>query len=548
MSNNELFPEFIHLPGWWQRSFFECSKLTETKDYDQLAKVECLMPGMKLEELESISFALAQIQRKILENNPENPLAFDFEVHMRSCSKQQNAASFKRSQQIFPFLTVGSSSGYSFPLFEFSEWKKSKENTLAVLKADQSQKDLIFGMQSVSSMLELSMKNKKYSNALEEHLPVCKVSLPIWLELKTVEKSVLLYLLQLSSDFENWAGLDGEIVVDLHDLASKVHFPKPRGPNPVTHFANMMCYLLRLLNKLADQGWLKTLADDSKYYNFVNKDLNLGFVWQLTSEAQQVMFKSSEEYAANLFAKRIMELNLYEELNAFSFQKIDKKFEINLGELLKKNKLTDFKNLVFVGSEIPNNYYDPVSLFIEIYDRCQSKHVLKLPDWVEHHEVIRRFSNQKEFIPELFEEFVIAVHEDRDFFKKYIAEESTASICKAKPDDFKAFCELKHKQKRQVKLGIRPMSKTIKPMAKKEPSGMSLKLVRAKVTELMEKDKNGFKGLKTKYYDSLSKSERDLILEIQSRMKSHLFESQIKQRLVDFVMKNPDSIQSIAVR
>ena len=42
-----------------------------------------------------------------------------------------------------------------------------------------------------------------------------------------------------------------------------------------------------------------------------------------------------------------------------------------------------------------------------------------------------------------------------------------------------------------------------------------------------------------KYYESLSEVDRGLILEIQSRMQPHLFQAQIKQRLVKFLIQEP---------
>ncbi len=540
---NQEFPfhEYLVIPGWWQTAYRESSKLSELKDISLIANASKLLPALKVDELEGVSFALGQIQRKLLSSENGQTVYFDFHQHLRDCSHKQKKSCYQRAQQILPFLSVANESYDYKRLFGFEGWKNSENSQQAVLDLNNDQTSMTFGIQSATTLLNRSIKQKKYHNHLESSSSLTMVSIPIWLELKAVEKQLFLWMLQEAKNFENWAGLDGEVAISLNDLHAEVSFPKPRGTNASNSFENMMRSLERFLPKLHAHGWLSSLGDDNKYFNMPSASEALSFVWQMSADAQQTMFDAPKKVAEQLLYSRLYHQSLQNELQLFGLEG-DKRlldFPKTIQEILK-NKNSD-SSWIMQCDDLPNVYFDVPTVFLEIIARSDPNHPIKLPDWVSYHNSVREITSGFDGATHGFKSFEASVTVEKEFLKRFVEEESLAAIAKNRPEDFLAFCDLRKRSNRKVQLGIRPTA--IKVKADQNKGAMSTKLATATINEMIKTNKKSFQSLKMKYYDSLSEVDRGLILEIQSRMQPHLFQDQIKQRLVKFLMQHsPDEI------
>jgi len=491
--------------------------------------------------LEGVSFALGQIQRKWL-SSESGQLQFDFHQHLKDCSHKQKRQSYQRAQQLLPFLSVAENGHEYQRLFGFEGWKNTDQSQQAILDLSNEQVAMAFGLQNATSLLESSIKQKKYSNPMENSSSLTMVNIPIWLELKAVEKQMFLWLLHQAKNFENWAGLDGEVAVDLSHLNAEVSFPRPRGSSALSPFENMMKCLSRFLPKLHAHGWLSALGDESKYFNMTSESKALSFVWQMSTDAQQIMFSASEKVANQLFYSRIHRQGMQDEMRLFGLEG-DKRlldFSSVIQKLSQDEELES--SWVMQSDELPNMYYDIPTVFLEILARSDSKHPLKLPDWVIYHDSVREVTSGFDGATEGFKQFVSSMNSEKDFFRRYVEEESLAVTAKKRPEDFAVFCDLRKKSNRKVQLGIRPTS--IKVKSEQAPGAMSAKLAATTINEMVKNNKKSYQSLKMKYYDSLSEVDRGLILEIQSRMQPHLFQAQIKQRLVKFLIQDPDALLS----
>ena len=120
-----LFPfhEYLIIPGWWQKAYRESSKLSDLKDLSLVGAASKLIPALKVDELEGVSFALGQIQRKWLSSESGGSVNFDFHQHLKDCSHKQKRQSYQRAQQLLPFLSVAGNGHEYQRLFGFEGCK-----------------------------------------------------------------------------------------------------------------------------------------------------------------------------------------------------------------------------------------------------------------------------------------------------------------------------------------------------------------------------------------------------------------------------------------
>jgi hypothetical protein len=86
-----------------------------------------------------------------------------------------------------------------------------------------------------------------------------------------------------------------------------------------------------------------------------------------------------------------------------------------------------------------------------------------------------------------------------------------------------------------------PVKAALKPDA-----GQSalLRIAREELEKMMKADVRSFSALKESYLKSLEEPQRQLMCDVERRMKPQLFDQQLKQRLVRFMVEHPAAWKS----
>ena len=562
----------LHLPGWWVRAF-EAACLTEAGDggaMDQ-ARLAGLMPAFTPLEMHSLAMVLSGLQGQIL-NGGQASLTIHAQEHIKHLSNATRSRRFlfERTVQMLAALRImGPDFGgvmSSNGLFSRDEWRHGAGGDAAVtLSLAALGPELILGWSDAHHDLVRFLRGDPQGCEVLGGQSPLTFSRSLWLELQGVEQLLHLRLERAAQWEARWLQLEGVFGLP---LAALFHGTvEPGQALAGGDLAQQLKCLARLGRKLVAHGALTAAVAD--HYLALGPDSSGGLtlVWQVAPERLTMLDQSAYEQAAAAALRRchdatitptLLALYLPTEASAVSKQEAlvlaaklsDKGFDASGPTILRRGQL-----LTLPG------------LFLEFALRSQVGTRWPLPESIRSHPLasLAKCPSEANLI-EQFERFNAAFSADPEL-SNALNELPFMTLASMQTRRDRAFTE---QAKELVRLpssyqiaqeapteGVRPRLiapeeslATVAPTPRRTPVQSSvfasrmLKTAADELAKMRACDQTRYDDIKQAYLQTLDEASHRLLLDVKKRIQPAMFEEQLRQRLVRYMVDHPGAWRS----
>lgn len=566
----------LYVPGWWVHAWEQFLSRQNTSDTTTPPGVESIIfPSLDIVQLNLVAMLCAQIQQQMLSGTwkSTDPITLLWSDAKKLISSTDTTSISKLSiamEQLgglrLGVHVDGQSTHQVVPLFQSESWSKNLDdpNDMALtLIANSQTLELLIGYTDGHLDFLRGIKNKPRTAEILADKPPLVLWKPVWLELPLAEQAVYLRLEKAMQWDMTWLQLDGVFGAPVEQMFENVRMPK-RGANSGSVLMERLRVCGRLGRKLVSHG-VMAREPQANFFAVSNSPINPtmsgpSLVWQASTER----LLSAEENAhfgraAQTMLNQSVNNSITELLQIFcsgtdfsgrihELQKIWNELKKTPGGALRIGQTT------LIQAHI---------LFLEWSLRRLPGSAFPLPTEVLGHDLVKlcRFDGQP-------------VDQFRRFCERALSTEDASRMIGDLPKiSFAAMRRTEIEpilQKLQAATCIPNSANLADPVIRKptltmtqvsqpvvvEPvqktltttpdSGQSalLRIAREELDKMMKVDLRSFSALKASYLKSLEEPQRQLMNDVERRMKPHLFDQQLKQRLVRYMVEHPSAWKS----
>jgi hypothetical protein len=566
------FDTRIFLPGWWVQAYDAASGSSVEKG----AGVPEILTGgtgpvMSIAELNVLASILAHFQLQMFSNGMGSVSLSASRLFQEAQSYPSNRrAAVERVVSALCGLRVIESSAdevKSCPLFSSEAWSNKGGDWELTLQTSPEGADLIFGYIDPYFRLPFDLKNTAAPDKNKVEHPPISLWKSVWLDLQGVEQAILLQLEKRMQWSNEWLHLEGVFETNLDDLFLGVRMHS--GRERTSDFAKRLKVLEKLGRKLIDHGFLAS-SFDSHFLTFdgdAPKNFHLG--WQIARE--RLLGEEFWRYGlrvAKCFAQRGLSTgqDAWFELisSGLAVSRCKQISDLIFPELAKILDEIDGPP-VFLGG---NKLLPFPQLFVEWMTRQQTGHPMPLPQDLKASEAGKLASPKNRLpLPERFGAFVREITEHPSYadalknakfatlvsevtkgtreFEEWAAKTAggtkvylgnTAYVEEAKPQlVFSRPTELGQATDEKIQ------DSRVSQVRTGEAAAKIRKIAMEELLRMKSQSPEKYTDLRKCYFDSLDEGERRLIMDVQRRMQSSMFEDHLKAHLIRYMIENPAS-------
>jgi len=562
----------LHLPGWWVRAF-EAAFLTEAGDggaMDQ-ARLAGLMPAFTPLEMHALAMVLSSLQGQLL-NGGQACLTIHAQEHIKHLSNATRSRRFlfERMVQMLAGLRImGPACGgvmASYGPFSGDEWRYGAGGDAAVtLNLAALGPELILGWSDAHHDLVRFLRGDPQGGEVLGGQSPLTFSRSLWLELQGVEQLLHLRLERAAQWEARWLQLEGIFGLP---LAALFHGTvESRQALAGGDLAQQLKCLARLGRKLVAHGALTSAVADHYLALGPESSEGLTLVWQVAAERLAALDQSAYEQAAAAALRRChgaaitpMLLALYlptaasakdkQEAVVLAEKLLDKGFDAPGPLHLRRGQLLSMSGL-----------------FLEFALRSQTGTRWPLPESIRSHPLAGLAKGLGESnLAEQFGHFNAAFSADPEL-SNALNELPFMTLASMQSRQDRAFTE---QAKELLRLpssyqivqeapteGVRPRLiapeeplATVAPALRRTPVQSSvfasrmLKTAADELAKMRACDRARYDDIKRAYLETLDETSRKLLLDVQKRIQPAMFEEQLRQRLVRYMVDHPGAWRS----
>jgi len=575
----------LHLPGWWVHAF-EVAHRAEGDSFSamQQAFAAGLAPALGTLELNSLAMVLASLQEQILAGGYQN-LRVRAEEHLKHAGTIMRTRRFvfEKIVQLLVGLRLltptSDGSMRSFSPVAADRWRRlSDDDEFEIgISLNPLGAELLLGLSDAHSDLVRFASGQSEAITLLRGLGPLTVWRSIWLELAGLEQ--LLYLrLERGMQWEfRWLQLEGIFGIPLSELFSDIKIPEQRGVELASELAKRLRFISKLGRKLVDQGFMASTVQD-QYLAFGGSDENRltgpMMVWQASRERlASDALHAYRRTAANAIAKGwfgdsepyLLQL-CFDSATTGSVAPIASQMWRELA------KIPADKQPMPLDVQ-PGQIILPQALYYEYCLRAHPASLWPLPSGIAGGPLGELIRDPR--APDLvsrFEKFWSLIEDDLEL-QQALSDEPMMTLSSAatrgvnevatalkqrlanRPETPPAASsEVKPRLIAQVaEEGKKepPIQVSEKPLRPAAVSGAlaarMMKTASEELAKMRAGDLTRYEQLKKAFFASLDDTSRKLLLDVQKRIQPNMFDEQLRQRLVRFMVENPGSWRSADV-
>ena len=510
----------LYLPGWWVKAF-EAFAEAEFQNNSALEIISRsgILPVITGDELAILSLFVSNAQSQILNSQSSRFKILDSDISGESpFSGSAKIALVEKSLAQFPVLRILSGEGgAAWNISNKFRLGNDAQGRWIEIDATPEGQELILGYcHAHADFLRVAQNQHSLGKALGPYLPLC-IWKSVWLDLDLNSQLIMMRIESAMQHEHQWVQLDGTAAINFEEVFRFVKF-QVRKSN-VTEFTRRRKLLESLGRKLIDHG----VIDDgllNHYYALVERD-------QI-----QLLFRSKEGLLANehvhlycdnvgkYFSKRQLGLKLigkyaHEDLARWqtfydSLPESDRELHIVSG------------NRIFVAFDF----------FAEITLRMQGV-------WTDGvHPSFDKFPVQLAQAWTVFLSHWQSFDFSQSIKEPYFSLASDASLADIQIMRLLSTNNLSQNENSLATVNVVAASQRVQPpLATRDHRARNV--VSEELDRLKTRDKAQYKNLCDAYLSSLREEERRLFESIQKQMNPVVFETQLRARLIRFMIDNP---------
>ena len=540
------------VPPWWVTAYqASCAHQEAYWDPFVMSKRQRLTPALTVAELNAVGVLLCEIQKQILEG--KSKVCLTFKNHKKFAPRHrpyQNFA-YERVLQILPTLSLlpQEVKGATVPLGLFieQEWSMVDHHVAINLVPSELGVELILGFADAHEELGRRQLGTQQVVGIGADFPPLLLGRSVWLELEGREQTMLLNMEIAMQRDRRQVNLDNLFDLELEDMCSNVTLPR-RAVSPSSILGKWLKTLDRLGKKLECHGVLRHhLAQE--YLAFGASDIGCRLIWN--SGFAKMREYDSQEYqkaCACFFLKRFLTHNggpFFQELSRQNAK--NREVWTNLLNFLKNLEDSEVDALTFNGLLIGE-----MQVFSELTLR-QHAHLkeLELPSSLKESRLGWLTSpDNTTSLSERYAEYIRIVRGDQ-MLRKVIVEAGdwgkfgqtipTEELVIAIENENKA--ESSHQDKLEKKSldssSSDPHMILEKESDRKKSEKFRMKKVADDLVWLRENKPQRYRQVRDFFIESLKEEKRQMIREVQKRLKPAVFDDHLKHTLSKFILENP---------
>ena len=565
----------IWIPGWWVRAYDSlctCSSLSGPMDIAMASKV---FPACTLNELKSLSIVLSKLQQRVIECGEELQLGGEDKKRRYGPKGRGGAFDLERAMQdaISLKLLVKKCSGAneeyeSVPIFdrEICVKKGGKDEVVVVPRLAELGGEILIGYgEPYSDLVRVATKRVSIKDVLGD-MPPLSLWRSVWLDLQGSELSSFLGLEKAMQWEKRHLTFDGAFGCAAHEILDKlvmgtgVKRENRGGGETKFGLKERILHLERFGKKLLDHGVIGYDEGD-KYFAFGQSGLNqMEIVWE--SSAHRYLDEENGERLAKFtryLHKKVFKLNRGDVVRLMLaggpcvesereivgiWQDIEEKFSLDVSQMVS---IVSGNMLIMAGP-----------LFLEWCLRGSKMTRFALSDDIDN--VMKPFLCRCGSVGEVadkFAKFLLYGEENG----KVVAELLCQKMSTIVDPSVRGGIDLENGGVKAVPVGhaaiLKDVAKNVeksvvggaeKNIGEKKSEGNLKRQVSDELMRIKERQPERYKVIKQTYLDALDQQSRRIINEVQKRLQPHVFDQQLKNSLVKFLIDNPGVFSEHSVR
>jgi hypothetical protein len=546
---------FFWLPAWWVRAYdFSQNPESDFRFSDQ-GMSSCLFPLYSSFDLKTISIVLSEIHKQLFELS--DMIRLSSESHRRLISIRGRGRLQEYEKKLHDVvalrLVYNNDSGpnkthRTIPLFAPNIQIEEKMDSAfdVLLELSPFGGELLLGLFEPYSELARSVGKEPQLEFLLGDRPPLSLWRSAWLDLAGVEQTIFLNL----EKGIQWEGrslsFDGSYGIGYEEIDCKLG-------ERFKSFKEKVVVLDRLGRKLCEHGIL-TSSDDHQYYAFSHPGRSaVDFIWEIPVARLLGSEVASFYKNAHRFLFEKVYLKYFDQILSIvgdpnSTYQMQKNARAIINELRSKCGERVIESVAQMSSNCP---LLAGPLFMEWTLRNSKRHPFALPAAVKSSfgDLLGKADSEVGDIAVRFEKFVQRCVANPKLIEDILADEKAACLASREMRE-----EIEKRSSSAMKIPeSNKMTEVV--VAEKSPPPAPAPdvptddarrmnvLVRKKACEelntLREKYPDRYIGLKKAYMDNLDAQSRLIVQEVQKRLQPDLFDQQLKNSLVKFMVDNP---------
>ena len=581
-SQNSLSPAAaistrLYVPGWWVRAWEQALQRQNSSECGTLPPGldATLLPSLDIPQLNFVAVLCAELQQQMLAETwtPGEALNLQWAEAKKlvSSSDASSLAKLAVALEQLGGLRLGTkdslnSSTSAVPLFTGERWTKKPEDpndsTLTLTANDQTLELLIGYVDGHVDLLRRIHGRPSTADILADSAPLVLWK-PVWLELALAEQAVYLRLEKSMQWDMSWLQLDGVFGATIDELFEHIRIAKRASSGSTLMERLRVCG--RLGRKLISHGVIAREPQSNFFAvsSVATHSHGPSIIWQASSE--RLLSAEENAYfgrAAQSMLTHIISPAIPSLLQILSmgteFADMSKQRELlQLVEQLKKVP----SGALRIG---PNTLIQIQILFLEWALRKLPGSLLPLPAELFTHDLVALCRLDQQPIEQFrrFCERILSTPEG----SRILTDTPNACMASAAKAEIERLLPRMHAALRSamatapsivptktasisaqipVHMPTTHAGTAMKP-AITQDAGQSalLRIAREELEKMMKADLRSFSALKESYLKSLEEPQRLLMCDVERRMKPQLFDQQLKQRLVRFMVEHPSAWKS----
>lgn len=568
----------LYVPGWWVRAWEHALMRQNASELGtQPPGLDAtLLPSLDIPQLNFVAVLCAELQQQMLAETwkPGDALCLHWAEAKKLVSSTDPGTIAKLAvalEQLGGLRLAAKNpvdaSIKTIPLFPSERWNAKPDDSndaLLTLSANDQTLELLIGY--VDGHIDLLRKiqgRPATADILAESAPLVLWK-PVWLELALAEQAVYLRLEKSMQWDMSWLQLDGVFGATIDELFEHIRLAK-RASATSSVLMERLRVFGRLGRKLVSHGVIAREPQSNFFAVSAQATSSKGpsIIWQASSErllsAEENAYfgRAAQSMFTHIISPAIPSLL---QILSVGTEFADRSKQATLYVLIQQLKKVP-SGALRIG---PNTLIQIQILFLEWALRKLPGAIFPLPAELCTNDLVGLCRLDQQPVEQFrrFCERILATHEGSRILTE-MPNACMASASKAELDRLLPRLQAALRTSapptsasENVKSGVvsaqnnalLPTVHTptpVKPVVAQD-AGQSalLRIAREELEKMMKADLRSFSALKESYLKSLEEPQRQLMSDVERRMKPQLFDQQLKQRLVRFMVEHPAAWKS----
>lgn len=568
----------LYVPGWWVRAWEQALMRQSAAELGtQPPGLDAtLLPSLDIAQLNFVAVLCAELQQQMLAETWQPGDALNLQwAEAKKLVSSTDAGSIAKLAVALEQLgglrlatknPLDASIG-TVPLFTGERWSarpNESNDSILTLSANNQTLELLIGYVDGHVDLLRKIHGRPTTSDILADSPPLVLWKPVWLELALAEQAVYLRLEKSMQWDMSWLQLDGVFGATIEELFEHIRIAKRASANGSLLMERLRVFG-RLGRKLISHGVLAREPQSNFFAVSTQGASSLGpsIIWQASAER----LLSAEENA--YFGRAAQSM-----LTHIISPAIPSLLQILAAgtEFAERCKQSELLLLVQQLKKVPsgalrisaNTLIQIQILFLEWSLRKLPGSIFPLPAELYAHDLVGLCRLDQQPV-EQFRRFCERILSTQEA-SRILTDTPNACIASAAKSELDRVLPRLHAALRTAAMTVpnsdvvKPISvpvqtvnllptthaqATVKPAVVHDPGQSTLlRIAREELEKMMKADFRSFSALKESYLKSLEEPQRQLMCDVERRMKPQLFDQQLKQRLVRFMVEHPAAWKS----